>query len=52
VPSGAVAKPVDRNREVAAVPERSRQFQRASGQRADAAANQEGEGGSPGRRGE
>jgi Cu/Ag efflux pump CusA len=50
VPSGAAAESVDRDREVAAGHARSRQFERASGQRADAAAYQEG--GSPGRRGE
>jgi Cu/Ag efflux pump CusA len=40
-------------RQVAAEPERSRRFERAPGQRVDAAAHQEGgEGASPGRRGE
>jgi hypothetical protein len=51
-PYGAAAKPVDGDREVAAQPARSRQFERAPGRRADAAAYQEGEGGSPGRHGE
>jgi len=52
-PSGVAAEPVDGDREVAAEPERSRQFERAHGQRADAVAHQEGgEGASPGRRGE
>jgi Cu/Ag efflux pump CusA len=50
-PYGAAAGPVDGDREVAAQPARSRQFERAPG-RANAATYQEGEGGSPGRRGE
>ncbi len=50
--SGAVAEPVYGDRGAATIPQRSRQFERASGQRADAAAYQEDEGGSPGRRGE
>jgi predicted RND superfamily exporter protein len=51
-PSGVAAEPVYGDREVAAQPERSRQFERSPGRRADAAAYQEDEGGSPGRRGE
>jgi CzcA family heavy metal efflux pump len=50
-PFSEVAKPVDSDREVAAQPERSRQFERAPG-RANVEAYGEGEGGSPGRRGE
>src|SRR5215207_2797032 len=50
-PYGAAAEPVYGNREGATIPERSRQFERAPG-RANAAAYQEGEGGSPGRRSE
>jgi CzcA family heavy metal efflux pump len=50
-PYGAAAEPVDGDREIAAQPARSRQFERAPG-RANTAAYQEGEGGSPGRRGE
>jgi CzcA family heavy metal efflux pump len=51
VPYGAAAGPVDGDREAATIPARSRQFERAPG-RANAATYQEGEGGSPGRRGE
>jgi Cu/Ag efflux pump CusA len=52
-PSGVAAEPVDGDREVAPEPERSRQFERAPGRRADAVAHQEGgEGASPGSRGE
>ncbi|MEJ7814372.1 MAG: efflux RND transporter permease subunit [Rubrobacter sp.] len=50
--SGVAARPVDSDREVTAGPERSRQLERPAGRRADATAYQEGEGGSPGRRGE
>jgi Cu/Ag efflux pump CusA len=50
-PYGAAAGPVDGDREAATIPARSRQFERAPG-RANAAAYQEGEGGSPGRRSE
>jgi hypothetical protein len=50
-PYGAAAGPVDGDREAATIPARSRQFERAPG-RANAATYQEGEGGSPGRRGE
>src|SRR5215218_1542287 len=50
-PSGLAAEPVDRDLGAATIPERSRQFERAPG-RANAAAYQEGEGGSPGRRSE
>jgi Cu/Ag efflux pump CusA len=50
-PYGAAAGPVDGDRKAATIPARSRQFERAPG-RANAAAYQEGEGGSPGRRGE
>jgi Cu/Ag efflux pump CusA len=50
-PFSEAAKPVDSDREVAAQPERSRQFERAPG-RANATAYREGEGGSPGRRSE
>src|SRR5215208_1694258 len=50
-PYGAAAEPVYGNREGATIPERSRQFERAPG-RANATAYQEGEGGSPERRGE
>jgi CzcA family heavy metal efflux pump len=50
-PSGLADEPVDRDRGAATIPERSRQFERAPG-RANAAAYQEGEGGSPGRRSE
>ena len=49
-PSGA--EPLASDREIAAQPGRSRPFERASGQRTSATAYQEGEGGSPGRRGE
>ena len=49
-PSGA--EPMASDREIAAQPGRSRPFERASGQRTSATAYQEGEGGSPGRRGE
>jgi CzcA family heavy metal efflux pump len=51
VPYGGAAEPMDGGREVSTQPERSRQFERAPG-RANASAYQEGEGGSPGRRGE
>jgi CzcA family heavy metal efflux pump len=50
-PSGATAEPVAGDREIAAGPVRSRQFERAPG-RANTAAYREGEGGSPERRGE
>jgi Cu/Ag efflux pump CusA len=50
-PYGAAPEPVYGDRGVTSVPERSRQFERTSG-RANAAAHQEGEGGSPGRRSE
>jgi Cu/Ag efflux pump CusA len=50
-PFSEAAKPVDSDREVAAQPERSRQFERAPG-RANTTAYREGEGGSPGKRGE
>jgi Cu/Ag efflux pump CusA len=50
-PYGAAAEPVYGNREAATIPARSRQFERAPG-RANTVAYQEGEGGSPGRRGE
>src|ERR671921_475423 len=50
-PSGAAPEPVDGDREVATQPARSRPFERAPG-RANAEAYHEGEGGSPGRRGE
>jgi hypothetical protein len=50
-PYGAAPEPVDGDREVATQPTRSRPFERAPG-RANAEAYHEGEGGSPGRRGE
>jgi CzcA family heavy metal efflux pump len=50
-PYAATARPVDGDREVATQPARSRQFERAPG-RANTTAYREGEGGSPGRRGE
>jgi AcrB/AcrD/AcrF family len=50
-PSGATAEPMASDREIAAQPARSRQFERAPG-RANTTAYREGEGGSPGRRGE
>src|SRR5215218_2269942 len=50
-PYGAAAGPVDSDRQAATIPARSRQFERAPG-RANATAYQEGEGGSPERRGE
>jgi CzcA family heavy metal efflux pump len=50
-PYGAAAGPVDGDREAATIPAHSRQFERAPG-RANAATYQEGESGSPGRRGE
>ncbi|CAA9463917.1 MAG: Cobalt-zinc-cadmium resistance protein CzcA; Cation efflux system protein CusA [uncultured Rubrobacteraceae bacterium] len=50
-PHGAATEPVAGDREVAPQPARSRQFERAPG-RANAAAYQEGEGGSQGKRGE
>ena len=50
-PCSDAAEPVAGDREVAAQPGRSRPFERAPG-RANAAAYREGEGGSPGRRGE
>jgi CzcA family heavy metal efflux pump len=50
-PYGATTEPVDGDREVATQPARSRPFERAPG-RANTAAYREGEGGSPGRRGE
>jgi hypothetical protein len=51
-PSGVATEPVGGGRESTTMPGRSRQFERASGQRANAEAYREGEGGSPGRRGE
>ena len=50
-PSGATAEPMAGDREIAAQPARSRQYERAPG-RANTKAYREGEGGSPGRRGE
>src|ERR687890_1237135 len=51
-PYSAAAEPAYGGREVAAKPGRSRPFERASGQRTNTTAYQEGESGSPGRRGE
>ena len=50
-PSGVAAEPVASDREIAAQPARSRQYERAPG-RANTTAYREGEGGSPGRHGE
>ena len=51
-PSGAAAEPMASDRRATTIPGRSRQFERASGQRTSTTAYQEGEGDSPGRRGE
>ena len=50
-PSGVAAEPVASDREIAAQPARSRQYERAPG-RANTTAYREGEGDSPGRHGE
>jgi Cu/Ag efflux pump CusA len=50
-PGPSAAEPMAGDREIAAGPARSRQYERAPG-RANTAAYREGEGGSPGRRGE